>query len=297
MASSTAPTEESLALPDDIVDTVATALAEDVGDGDRSAAVVDEHQPAHATVVGKEAGVLAGCAWFDEVFRQLDDRVRVTWHTVDGDDLKPDTRVCSLHGPARALLTGERTALNFLQLLSGVATSTRRLVDRVKGTRAIILDTRKTLPGLRAAQKYAVRCGGGDNHRFGLFDGILVKDNHIAAAGSITEAVARIRAAHPGLAVQVEVENLTELDEALIAEADSVLLDNFPSHILARAVNMCPRPNRYSSRRVLSEASGDINLKRVREVADTGVDRISVGGLTKHVSAIDFSLRLARRTD
>lgn len=297
MASSTAPTEESLALPDDIVDTVATALAEDVGDGDRSAAVVDEHQQAHATVVGKEAGVLAGCAWFDEVFRQLDDRVRVTWHTFDGDDLKPDTRVCSLHGPARALLTGERTALNFLQLLSGVATSTRRLVDRVKGTRAIILDTRKTLPGLRAAQKYAVRCGGGDNHRFGLFDGILVKDNHIAAAGSITEAVARIRATHPGLAVQVEVENLTELDEALIAEADSVLLDNFPSHILARAVNMCPRPNRYSSRRVLSEASGDINLKRVREVADTGVDRISVGGLTKHVSAIDFSLRLARRTD
>lgn len=284
--------DDALTPPDDITETVATALAEDIGDGDRNAVVVDEDRTATARVVAREACVLAGAAWFEAVFTQLDDRCRVTWHFLDGDSLKPDTILCEVRGPARSLLTGERTALNFLQLLSGVASDTRRFVDRVKGTRVHILDTRKTLPGLRSAQKYAVRCGGGINHRFGLFDGILIKENHIAAAGSIAEAVSRAREAHPELMLQVEVENLNELDEALAADADSVLLDNFPSHILSRAVNKCRRhllPNRRS---VISEASGDISLRNIRDYADTEVDRISIGGLTKNVTATDFSMRL-----
>ncbi|MDN5937799.1 MAG: carboxylating nicotinate-nucleotide diphosphorylase [Salinisphaera sp.] len=284
--------EHTPVLPDDIADTVATALAEDVGDGDRSAAAALEDQQTRARLTVKEAGVLAGCAWFDEVFRQLDDKLRIDWQMTDGAELKAQACVCVLTGSARTILTGERTALNFLQLLSGVATSTRRLVDRVKGTRAVVLDTRKTLPGLRAAQKYAVCCGGGVNHRSGLYDGILIKENHIAVAGSVTAAVERVRAAHPDMPVQVEVENLHELDEALINEVSSVLLDNFPTHILSRAVKMCPKPTRYSKFEVLSEASGNIDLKSIRGVADTGVDRISVGGLTKHVTAIDFSLRI-----
>lgn len=280
--------------PSDIADLVARALDEDVGDGDRNAVVADVEQQARAVVTARESGVLAGRPWFDEVFRQLDpDGIGPHWHKADGDTLKPGDAVCELTGPTRALLTGERTALNFLQTLSATATTTRKFVERVKGTRAAILDTRKTLPGLRSAQKYAIRCGGGINHRFGLFDGILIKENHITAAGSIAAAVERVRTAHPDQPVQVEVESLTELDEALAADVEAVLLDNFASHILARAVNMCRRhllPNRQS---VLVEASGDITLTNVRDVADTELDRISIGGLTKHITAVDMSMRLS----
>lgn len=281
-------------LPEDIAETVARALAEDVGDGDRNAALVPADVRARATVTAREAGVLAGAPWFDQVFAQLDDGVRIDWRAADGDAVRPETVVCELHGPARPLLTGERTALNFLQMLSGVATATRRYVERVKGTGAAILDTRKTLPGLRSAQKYAIRCGGGVNHRFGLFDAVLIKENHIAAAGSITAAVETARREHDGLTVQVEVENLTELEEALAADADSVLLDNFASHILTRAVNMCRRHRRPNFGKVVIEASGDVTLRNVRDIADTGVDRISIGGLTKNVTAIDLSMRLQK---
>lgn len=280
--------------PEDIADTVARALAEDIGDGDRNAELVPEGTRVRARVTAREAGVLAGAPWFDAVFAQLDDNVRIDWHLADGDALRPETPVCDLEGPARPVLTGERTALNFLQLLSGVATATRRYVERVKGTGAAILDTRKTLPGLRSAQKYAIRCGGGVNHRFGLFDAVLIKENHIAAAGSIRAAVETARRLHEDLTVQVEVENLTELEEALAADADSVLLDNFASHILTRAVIMCRRHRRPNFAKVEIEASGDVTLGNVRDIADTGVDRISIGGLTKHVTAVDLSMRLTR---
>lgn len=281
-------------LPNDIAETVARALAEDVGDGDRTAALVPAEATARATVVAREAGIIAGSPWFTEVYRQLDERVSIRWHSTDGDALRPEDTVCELSGPARALLTGERTSLNFLQMLSGVATATRRYVERIKGTRAQVLDTRKTLPGLRSAQKYAIRCGGGENHRFGLFDAILIKENHIAVIGSITMAVERARAESPDLPIQVEVEDLTELDEALACDVDAVLLDNFPSHILARAVNMIRRHRRANRQSILIEASGDINLRNVRDVADNEVDRISIGGLTKHVTAIDLSMRLQK---
>lgn len=279
-------------LPGDITETVRIALAEDIGDGDRNAAIIDENAQASAQVVAKEPGVLAGVAWFSEVFAQLDSQVKISWHVQDGEAMRAGQALCDLSGPTRALLTGERTALNFLQLLSGVATSTKRYVERVKGTRASILDTRKTLPGLRSAQKYAVLCGGGKNHRFGLFDAILIKENHIAAAGSITAAVNLARTQNPDLPIQVEVENLTELEEALEVDVESVLLDNFESHILSRAVNMARREKRRNRELVQVEASGDITLTNVRDVADNEVDRISIGGLTKHVTAIDLSLRL-----
>lgn len=285
----------SFDLPADIAETVSHALAEDVGDGDRNAAIIAEDAQARASVTAKESGVLAGSPWFDEVFRQLDARVQIRWQADDGDAVKAGQTLCEVSGPTRALLTGERSALNFLQMLSGVATSTRRYVERVKGTRASILDTRKTLPGLRSAQKYAVLCGGGENHRFGLYDAILIKENHIAAAGSIAAAVNAVREMSPGLPVQVEVENLTELEQALEVEANSVLLDNFESHILSRAVNMVRRYQRANRERVLVEASGDITLLNVRDVADNEVDRISIGGLTKHITALDLSMRLERQ--
>ncbi len=285
----------SFDLPTDIAETVERALAEDIGDGDRNAAIIAEDAQASAQVVAKEPGVLAGCAWFSEVFRQLDERIIVNWQTSDGETLRVNQVLCELYGPSRALLSGERTALNLLQLLSGVATKTRTFVERVKGTRARILDTRKTLPGLRSAQKYAVLCGGGENHRFGLYDAILIKENHIAAAGSITNAVAQARANNPDLPVQVEVENLTELEEALEVDVESVLLDNFESHILARAVNMARRERRRNRELTQVEASGDITLQNVRAVADNEVDRISIGGLTKHVTAIDLSMCLQKK--
>jgi nicotinate-nucleotide pyrophosphorylase (carboxylating) len=282
-----------LTLPDDIVPAVDRALAEDVGDGDRNAALVDADLQASARVVVRENAILAGTPWFERVFAALDERVRIEWAYGDGQRIRSNTTVCQISGPVRALLTGERTALNFLQLLSGVASSTSDFVERVKGTNTAIIDTRKTLPGLRSAQRYAVRCGGGINHRFGLFDAILIKENHIMAAGSIETAVQRARETAESLFVQVEIETLEELEQALEAGIDGVLLDNLPSHVLARAVNMADAHRRRFRRDIVIEASGDINLRNVREIADTGVDRISIGGLTKHIKATDFSMRMS----
>ena len=263
---------------------VALALAEDVGDGDLTAALIPEHAQAEATVVSRETAILCGAAWFDAVFRQLDPRIAIDWRAADGDRVEPEQLLCTLHGPARPLLTGERTALNFLQLLSGTATLARRYADAVAGTHAVILDTRKTLPGLRLAQKYAVRCGGCRNHRIGLFDAVLIKENHIMAAGSIGNAIATARHLHPGVTVEVEVENRAELEEALAAQPDIVMLDNFDLAAMAEAV-------RIVGGSVKLEASGNVNFDTVRGIAETGVDYISIGGLTKDVRAIDLSMR------
>ncbi|MAS11228.1 carboxylating nicotinate-nucleotide diphosphorylase [Salinisphaera sp.] len=281
-----------LTLPADIGPMVDQALAEDVGDGDRNAALIDPGVRASASVVVRENAILAGSPWFERVFSALDKGVSIEWAYSDGQRIRSNTAVCRIEGPVRALLTGERTALNFLQLLSGVASATSDFVERVKGTNTQIIDTRKTLPGLRSAQRYAVRCGGGINHRFGLFDAILIKENHIMAAGSIETAVQRARETAEGLFVQVEIETLEELEQALEAGIDGVLLDNLPSHVLARAVNMANAHRRRFRRDIVIEASGDINLRNVREIADTGVDRISIGGLTKHIKATDFSMRM-----
>jgi nicotinate-nucleotide pyrophosphorylase (carboxylating) len=268
--------------------TVALALAEDVGGGDLTAALIPEDAQAEAAVVSREHAVLCGAAWFDAVFHQLDPRIRIEWRAADSDRVEPDQLLCTLRGPARALLTGERTALNFLQALSGVATLARRYADLVAGTGATILDTRKTLPGLRLAQKYAVRCGGCQNHRIGLFDAVLIKENHIMAAGSITNAIATARHLHPGVTVEVEVENLAELNEALAARPDIVMLDNFDLATLAEAV-------RITAKRVKLEASGNVTTTTVRAIAETGVDYISIGGLTKDVRAVDLSMRFKTR--
>ena len=264
--------------------TVALALAEDVGSGDLTAALIPETAEAEATVISRESAVLCGAAWFDAVFQQLDPRIRIDWRAADGDRIEPDQLLCTLHGPARALLTGERTALNFLQLLSGTATLARRFADAVAGTGATILDTRKTLPGLRLAQKYAVRCGGCQNHRIGLFDAVLIKENHIMAAGSISNAIAAARRLHPHVTVEVEVENLEELQEALAALPDIVMLDNFALTAMTEAVKL-------ADRQVKLEASGNVNFATVRQIAETGVDYISIGGLTKDVQAVDLSMR------
>ncbi len=265
---------------------VAAALAEDVGDGDRTGELLDPDESVNAQLIVREAAVLCGAPWFDAVLRQVDPRLAVTWLAAEGDRLAAGSTVCRLTGPARGLLTAERSAMNFLQLLSGVATMTRRYVDAVQsvpGNRARILDTRKTLPGLRLAQKYAVRMGGGVNHRLGLYDAILIKENHIAAAGGVGAALRAARGR--GVPVQVEVETLAQLDEALAAGAVSVLLDNFTNAQMRAAVA------RNAGRAEL-EASGGITLDTVRDIAATGVDRISIGSLTKDVRATDYSLRV-----
>ncbi len=264
--------------------TVALALAEDVGGGDLTAALIPEATQAEATVISREPAILCGTAWFDAVFQQLDARIITDWRAADGDRIEPDQLLCVLNGPARPLLTGERTALNFLQVLSGTATLARRYADLAAGANAVILDTRKTLPGLRQAQKYAVRCGGCQNHRFGLFDAVLIKENHIMASGSIGQAVATARHLHPDVTVEIEVENLAELEEALAARPDIIMLDNFDLATLAVAV-------RVVDRQVKLEASGNVNFDTVRSIAETGVDYISIGGLTKDVRAVDFSMR------
>lgn len=263
---------------------VALALAEDVGTGDLTAALIPEDAQAEATVISREPAILCGSAWFDAVFRQLDCRVTVSWQAADGDRVVPEQLLCTLHGPARALLTGERTALNFLQTLSATASLARRYADAIAGTQATILDTRKTLPGLRLAQKYAVRCGGCRNHRIGLFDAVLIKENHIMAAGSIGNAIAMARRLHPGITVEVEVESLSELREALAARPDIIMLDNFNRADMTEAVKI-------TGGQVKLEASGNVNFDTVRPIAETGVDYISIGGLTKDVRAIDLSMR------
>ena len=264
---------------------IRAALEEDVGSGDLTGLLVPADEMVKARVIVREEAILCGAPWFEGVMIALDPRITITWHYAEGDRMRADSEVCSIAAPARALLTAERSALNFLQLLSGVAGSTRRYVDVIAGTRASILDTRKTLPGMRLAQKYAVRVGGGKNQRLALYDGILIKENHIAAAGGIAPAMKAALDAGKGVAVQIEVETLAQLEEALGAGADSILLDNFSLADMRRAVEI----NRG---RALLEASGGINMDTVRAIADTGVDRISVGSLTKDVRATDYSLRI-----
>ena len=275
-------------LPADLGAQVDAALREDIGSGDVSAALVPAGQRVRGSIVTREAAILCGRAWADETFRRLDPQVRLGWHAADGARLAADQVIFEIEGPARAVLTGERTALNFLQLLSGTATATRRLVDAVAGTPCRILDTRKTLPGLRTAQKYAVRCGGGDNHRMGLYDRVLIKENHIAAAGSLTGAIEAARRSAPELTVEVEVESPAELQEALDAKPDIIMLDDFSLAGLQAAVKL----NQARGRPVKLEASGSVSLETVRAIAATGVDYISVGALTKHVRAVDLSMRL-----
>ncbi len=260
-------------------------LEEDIGPGDVTAQIISASAKAEATIVTREKIVLCGRDWFDAVFAELDPRFRSVWQVNEGQLVGADMLLCRLSGPARALLTGERTALNLLQSLSGIATVARRYANAVAGTGVIVLDTRKTIPGLRRLQKYAVKVGGCENHRFGLYDGILIKENHIAAAGSIALAIGRARELETGLPVEVEVESLAELEQALAAGADIILLDNFPIDLLRQAVKI-------TSGRALLEASGNIDLETVVAIAETGVDRISVGALTKHLKAADLSMRV-----
>jgi nicotinate-nucleotide pyrophosphorylase (carboxylating) len=261
------------------------ALAEDIGPGDLTGKLVPEHQTVKARVIVRESAVLCGAPWFEGVMTQLDPRIRINWHYAEGAMMAVDSEVCAIEAPARALLTAERPALNFLQLLSGVATATRKYVEAIEGTGAAILDTRKTLPGLRLAQKYAVRVGGGRNQRMALYDGILIKENHIAAAGGVTLAIRAALALNAGVPMQVEVESLSQLEEALAAGAGSILLDNFTTDMMRDAVLL-------NGGRAVIEASGGVNMATARAIAETGVDRISVGSLTKDVRATDYSLRL-----
>jgi nicotinate-nucleotide pyrophosphorylase (carboxylating) len=273
--------------PEAIADTVARALIEDVGSGDLSAALVPADRLAQARVISRQPAIICGRQWFDEAFRQLDANVIVDWQVQDGSPATAGKTLCNLKGQARALLTGERTALNFLQMLSATATVARCFVEAIKGTGAVILDTRKTVPGLRAAQKYAVTCGEASNHRMGLFDAILIKENHIAAAGSLEEVVRTARQQHPDINIEVEVERVSQIEEALTAGADIILLDNFSLDDLKAAVAL-------TDQRARLEASGGVTLQNVREIAETGVDYISVGSLTKDIAAIDLSMRVTR---
>ena len=264
---------------------VRAALEEDVGAGDLTARLIPEATVGHARVLTREDAVLCGTAWFEACFKTLDPTIQIAWHAGDGDRVRAGQVLCAIEGPARALLTAERPALNFLQTLSAVATETRRFVDAIGGTRAKIYDTRKTLPGLRLALKYAVKCGGGENQRIGLYDGILIKENHIAAAGGVAPALAAaFQLATPAVTVQIEVENLAQLEEALQAGATLILLDNFSLDGMREAV-------RRTAGRAALEASGGITLDTARAIAETGVDRISVGSLTKSVRAVDLSMR------
>ncbi|MBU1309921.1 MAG: carboxylating nicotinate-nucleotide diphosphorylase [Gammaproteobacteria bacterium] len=269
---------------------VAAALAEDLGflplaEGDITASLIPQAQQASATIITREPCVVCGTAFVDEVFRQLGNEVQLSWQVKDGDQVAADTLLCTLTGPARILLTGERSALNFLQLLSATASTTAHYVQFLHGSNTRLLDTRKTLPGLRFAQKYAVTVGGGKNHRIGLFDAFLIKENHIAAAGSIANAVATARQNFPGKPVEVETENLAELQQALDAGADIIMLDNFSLADIQRSVAI-------NQGKAKLEVSGNITSERLTELAATGVDYISSGALTKHVQAIDLSMRL-----
>jgi nicotinate-nucleotide pyrophosphorylase (carboxylating) len=270
-------------LDEDLLRTVRAALDEDIGSGDITAALIPPEQTATATVICRETAVICGQAWFDAVFAELDSRISITWRVRDGDTVQVNETLCTLTGPARALLSGERTALNFLQTLSATATCAHRHAETIADLPTRILDTRKTIPGLRHAQKYAVRIGGCDNHRSGLYDGILIKENHIVAAGSVSKAVRDARAANPDMIVEVEVENHEQLQQALAAGADRLLLDNFTLPALTAAVQT-------TAGRAELEASGGITRENLRETAMTGVDFISMGALTKDIKAIDLSM-------
>tara|TARA_B100001079_G_scaffold8211_1_gene6855 strand:+ start:5315 stop:6145 length:831 start_codon:yes stop_codon:yes gene_type:complete len=268
----------------EITRTVQSALSEDLGSGDLTASIIDQTAVASARLISRERAIFCGREWFNEVYNQLDPTIQTNWEVNDGETIRPDQMLCQLAGPARSLLSGERTALNFIQTLSGTASTTRTFVKAIEGTTTRILDTRKTLPGLRMAQKYAVSIGGGCNHRIGLFDGVLIKENHIQAAGSITRAVEiAARSATPGVLLEVEVENLTQLKEALSTSVSRILLDNFTRETLQQAVTL-------TQGKAELEASGNITLENVQSIARTGVDFISIGAITKHLQAIDFSL-------
>lgn len=272
-------------LAEAIEQNVRAALAEDIGSGDLTAQLAPAHRTARGIVITREAAILCGTAWFDACLRQLDPAAQINWLVRDGDRIEADQVLCELEADTRALLTAERSALNFLQLLSGTATQTRGYVEAVAGTRAKIVDTRKTIPGLRLAQKYAVACGGGTNHRLGLYDGILIKENHIIAAGGVAAAFQQAqRLAPPDVFIQIEVETLEQLAEALDAGATLILLDNMDLHQMRQAVGL-------TAGRAQLEASGGVRLETVRAIAETGIDRISIGSLTKDVRAIDLSLR------
>lgn len=276
-----------MTLDDTIQFNVRNALAEDIGAADLTALLLDETAMAQATVISREAAVICGLPWFDEVFKQVDSRCQITWHIAEGDSVAANTLLCTINGPARSLLTAERSALNFMQTLSATATLTRAYLEAVKPYSAKIMDTRKTLPGLRLAQKYAVKIAGGSNQRIGLYDGILIKENHILAAGGIAPALKRAYAiAQPETSIQIEVESLDELRQALDAGAKLVLLDNMSLEDMRTAVDL-------TGDRAELEASGGVDLQTVREIAATGVHRISIGKLTKDIQAVDLSMRLS----
>jgi nicotinate-nucleotide pyrophosphorylase (carboxylating) len=269
-----------------ITEMVKAALQEDIGSGDITAQLISEKTLASARVITREPMILCGQAWVDEVFRQIDPAVKITWHYQDAQAVKAGDVLYELQGNARSLLTGERAALNFVQMLSGTATTVYRFVEKISHTKTQLLDTRKTIPGFRLAQKYAVRCGGGHNHRIGLYDAFLIKENHIAASGSITKAIQKAREIGAGKSVEVEVESLSQLEEAIQAKADIVMLDNFDLPAIQQAVKL-------NQARVKLEVSGNITLNNIKQVAETGVDFISVGSLTKHIQAVDLSMRIA----
>jgi len=283
----------SIPVPPDLSLQVERALAEDIGAGDLTASLIPEDRRGRARVITREPAIICGLPYVDATFMQVDARVRIEWRVAEGEAAVADQLLFQVEGPARALLTAERTALNFLQFLSATATAAQRYVALVAGTGCRVLDTRKTIPGLRTAQKYAVRVGGGHNHRMGLFDAILIKENHIMAAGSILAAVSRARALHAGARVEVEVENAGELGEAILAGADIALLDNFSLAQLRDAVAI----NRNAAKPLKLEASGGVSEQSIRAIAETGVDFVSVGGITKHVRAVDLSMRFEWQSD
>ena len=272
-------------LPTDLALIVNLALQEDIGDGDITSLLIADNLQAKAHILCREEAILCGIAWVEETYRNIDSRVQIQWNFKDGDSLKKDAQVAEIVGNARAILTGERTALNFLQTLSGTATITKQYTERLKGTSVILLDTRKTLPGMRNAQKYAVRVAGGSNHRKGLYDAYLVKENHIQSCGNISNAIATARKINPNKVLEVEVQNLEQLSEAISAKPDIIMLDNFKLQDIRKAVTINPGNAKL-------EVSGNINQESLVNVAETGVDYISVGALTKHCRAIDFSLLL-----
>lgn len=271
-------------LPNTIAENVQYALQEDIASGDVTAELIATTTQSTAYIVCRDTAILAGTAWLNETFQQIDPQVRINWHYKDGNPIEANTLLCTLSGASRSLLSGERVALNFLQLLSATATQTHRYVSAIEGTTAKVLDTRKTIPGLRLAQKYAVRCGGGENHRIGLYDRVLIKENHIMAAGSITHAVQQAKQLHPTLLIEVETETIDEFQQASQADADIIMLDNFTLEAMQKAVFL-------NNHRIKLEASGGVNLDTVKAIAETGVDYISIGQITKDVTAIDLSMR------
>jgi nicotinate-nucleotide pyrophosphorylase (carboxylating) len=277
----------SVPVPPDMPRQVRRALEEDVGDGDLTAALIPAGTDGWAGVITRESAIICGAPYVEGTFAELDPKVRIHWKVAEGAPVEANQTLFEIQGPARSLLTGERTALNFLQLLSGTATAAHAFAERLKGTACLLLDTRKTIPGLRTAQKYAVRVGGGRNHRMGLFDGVLIKENHIMAAGSVARAVAAAKSSGTRVPVEVEVESLDELEQAIAAGADIALLDDFSLEDMAEAVAV----NRRAAHPLKLEASGGVTLETVRGIAETGVDYVSVGSITKHVRAVDLSMR------